>query len=60
MLTIGSTLATFLILGISSLALFWAKKLKLPHTVLLVLIGMGIGLLSHIELFSFFALFPEK
>lgn len=57
MLTIGSTLATFLILGISSLALFWAKKLKLPHTVLLVLIGMGIGLMSHIEVFSFFSEF---
>jgi monovalent cation:H+ antiporter, CPA1 family len=57
MLTIGSTLATFLILGVSSLALFWAKKLKLPHTVLLVLIGMGIGLMSHIEVFSFFSEF---
>ncbi len=62
MLTIGSTLAIFLILGISSLALFWAKKLKLPHTVLLVLIGMGLGLLSHVPAFSFigeFNLTPE-
>lgn len=54
MLTIGSTLAIFAILGISSLALLWAKKLKLPHTVLLVLIGMGLGLLGHVETFSFF------
>lgn len=62
MLTIGSTLAIFVILGISSLALFWAKKLKLPHTVLLVLIGIGLGLLSFIPAFSFlgeFNLTPE-
>jgi monovalent cation:H+ antiporter, CPA1 family len=62
MLTIGSTLAIFVILGVSSLALFWAKKLKLPHTVLLVLIGMGLGILSHLPAFSFlgeFNLTPE-
>ena len=62
MLTIGSTLAIFVILGISSLALFWAKKLNLPHTVLLVLIGIGLGLLSTIPAFGFlgeFNLTPE-
>ena len=62
MLTIGSTLAIFVILGISSLALFWAKKLKLPHTVLLVLIGIGLGLLSNVPVFAFlgeFNLTPE-
>ncbi len=62
MLTIGSTLAVFLILGISSLALFWAKKVRLPHTVLLVLIGIGLGLLSYSNVFSFigeFTLTPE-
>ena len=62
MLTIGSTLAIFVILGISSLALFWAKKLKLPHTVLLVLIGIGLGLLSNVPTFGFlgeFNLTPE-
>ncbi len=57
MLTIGSTLAIFLILGISSLALFWAKRLKLPHTVLLVLIGIGLGLLSYTQTFAFFGEF---
>lgn len=62
MLTIGSTLTIFLILGISSLALFWAKRLRLPHTVLLVLIGIGLGLLSYTNIFSFlgeFTLTPE-
>lgn len=54
MLTIGSTLAIFVILGISSLALFWAKRINLPHTVLLVLIGIAIGFLSYIPTFSFF------
>ncbi|HEY0964306.1 MAG TPA: cation:proton antiporter, partial [Candidatus Paceibacterota bacterium] len=57
MLTIGSTLAVFVILGISSLALFWAKRLRLPHTVLLVLIGIGLGLLSYTQMFSFFGEF---
>ncbi|MBP6924003.1 MAG: sodium:proton antiporter [Candidatus Pacebacteria bacterium] len=57
MLTIGSTLAIFLILGISSLALFWAKRLNLPHTVLLVIIGMGLGLLSYTHTFAFFGEF---
>jgi monovalent cation:H+ antiporter, CPA1 family len=57
MLTIGSTLAIFLILGISSLALFWAKRLHLPHTVLLVLIGIGLGLLSYTHTFAFFGEF---
>lgn len=57
MLTIGSTLAIFLILGISSLALFWAKRLGLPHTVLLVLIGIGLGFLSQLPAFAFFGEF---
>ncbi|MEN9920602.1 MAG: hypothetical protein RL538_495 [Candidatus Parcubacteria bacterium] len=57
MLTIGSTLAIFLILGISSLALFWAKRLGMPHTVLLVLIGIGLGLLSYTHTFAFFGEF---
>lgn len=56
-MTIGSILAVFLILGISSLALFWAKRLKLPHTVLLVLIGIALGLLSHFQSFAFFGEF---
>ncbi len=62
MLTLGTTLAIFLMLGISSLALFWAKRLDLPHTVLLVLIGIGLGFLSLLPTFSFlgeFNLTPE-
>jgi CPA1 family monovalent cation:H+ antiporter len=62
MLTLGTTLAIFLMLGISSLALFWAKRLNLPHTVLLVLIGIGLGFLALLPNFSFlseFHLTPE-
>lgn len=62
MLTIGSTLAIFLMLGISSLGLFLAKRLGLPHTVLLVLIGIGLGFLAMMPAFSFlgeFQLTPE-
>lgn len=62
MLTIGTTLAIFLMLGISSLALFWAKRLHLPHTVFLVLIGIVLGFLSLLEPFRFieeFKLTPE-
>ncbi|USN88898.1 MAG: sodium:proton antiporter [Candidatus Nomurabacteria bacterium] len=62
MLTIGTTLAIFLMLGISSLALFWAKRLNIPHTVFLVFIGIGLGFLSLLDPFSFieeFQLTPE-
>lgn len=62
MLTIGATLSIFVMLGISSLALFWAKRIRLPHTVLLVIIGIVLGLLSYIPAFSFigeFNLTPE-
>ena len=51
MLTIGTTLAIFLMLGISSLALFWAKRLNIPHTVFLVFIGIGLGFLSLLDPF---------
>lgn len=57
MLTIGSTLAIFVTLGISSLSLFWAKRIGLPHTVLLVLIGIGFGLMSQFPVFAFFSEF---
>lgn len=57
MLTANATLAIFSMLGISSLAIFWAKRFKLPHTVFLVIIGMGLGLLSTIPGFQFFGEF---
>ncbi len=44
-------------LGISSLAVFWAKRINLPHTVLLVVIGIGLGFLSSLSTFSFFGEF---
>ena len=62
MITIGATLAIFLMLGISSLGISAAKKLNLPHTVLLVLIGIGLGMLSSLPDFHFiteFKLTPE-
>lgn len=49
-------------LGISSIALFLARRLDIPHTVLLVLIGTGLGFLSVFPYFSFvqeFELTPE-
>lgn len=54
MLTAEATLALFIILSISAPAIFWAKKVKLPHTVFLVIIGAFIGIASNISLFSFF------
>lgn len=62
MLTIGSTLTIFIMLGVSSVALFLAKRLDIPHTVLLVLIGAGLGFLSVFPQFAFvreFELTPE-
>lgn len=62
MLTIGSTLTIFIMLGISSIALFLARRLDIPHTVLLVLIGTGLGFLSVFPYLSFvqeFKLTPE-
>jgi monovalent cation:H+ antiporter, CPA1 family len=62
MLTLGSTLAIFLMLGISSFGLFLAKKINIPHSVLLVLIGIGFGFMAYVPNFSFlgeFELTPE-
>jgi monovalent cation:H+ antiporter, CPA1 family len=57
MLTANATLAIFLMLGISSLAIFWAKRVRLPHTVFLVVIGLFLGLLAQVPAFHFFAEF---
>lgn len=58
MLTATSTLAIFSMLGISSLAIFWAKKVKLPHTVFLVIVGLFLGLIAQaIPAFHFFGEF---
>ena len=57
MLTAESTLAMFAMFGISSLAIFWAKRFKIPHTVFLVIVGLIIGLISQISFFSFFTEF---
>lgn len=57
MLTANATLAIFAMLGISSLAIFWAKRVKLPHTVFLVVIGLILGLLAEFPIFHFFSEF---
>ncbi len=57
MLTANATLAIFAMLGISSLAIFWAKRVKLPHTVFLVVIGLIIGFIAQFPVFSFFSEF---
>lgn len=62
MLSITGTLTAFILLGISSLALFAARRMGIPHTVLLVLIGVGMGFLTFIPFFGFlndFSLTPE-
>lgn len=62
MLELSTLLIAVATLAISSFAVFWAKSLKIPHTVLLVAIGVGIGLLSTLPSFSFlesFHLTPE-
>ena len=57
MLTANATLAIFAMLGISSLAIFWAKRVRLPHTVFLVVIGLLLGLIAQFPAFSFFTEF---
>lgn len=56
MLTASGTLAIFTLLGLSSFAVFWAKRVGLPHTVFLVILGMGLGTaaLHGVPGFSFF------
>ncbi len=46
MLTAESALVLFLMLAISSVSVFIAQRLKVPHTVFLVLVGVGLAILS--------------
>lgn len=55
MLTAESALALFSMLAISSIALFFAQRLRVPHTVLLVAIGIVLGFLSLFPYFHFLA-----
>lgn len=57
MLTANATLAIFAMFGLSSLAIFWAKRVRLPHTVFLVVIGLVLGLLAQFPAFHFFSEF---
>ncbi len=56
MLTAPATLAIFAMLGLSSFAVFWAKRVGLPHTVFLVIVGVILGAAAHVGVpgFSFF------
>lgn len=53
MLTANATLAIFFMFGLSSLAVFWAKRVHLPHTVFLVAIGTVLGALTEFSQFHF-------
>jgi len=54
MLSAHTVLAIFSMLGLSSLAIFWAKRVKLPHTVFLVIMGIALGVLAQVPFFEFF------
>ena len=56
------TLSVLVLLFISSFAYIFSKKINFPYTVLLVLVGLLLVPLSHIEFFSFiddFQLTPD-
>src|SRR3990172_899101 len=57
MLTAESALALFVMLAISSLSLFIAQRLRIPHTVFLVAIGIVLGFLSVFQYLNFLAQF---
>ncbi len=62
MLELSTLLIAVGTLALSSFAVFWARSLRIPHTVLLVALGVVIGLLSTTESFGFlesFHLTPE-
>ena len=54
MLSAHTVLAIFAMLGLSSLAVFWARRVKLPHTVFLVVMGIALGVLAQVPFFHFF------
>jgi CPA1 family monovalent cation:H+ antiporter len=54
MLSAHTVLAIFTMLGLSSLAVFWARRVKLPHTVFLVMMGVALGVLAKLPFFEFF------
>ena len=59
---LSTLLVVFGTLTLSSFAVFWARALRIPHTVLLVIFGVAIGLLSTTPTFAFlgsFHLTPE-
>ncbi len=53
MLSAQTILSFFAILAISSLTVFIARKVKIPHTVFLVIVGILLGILSFIDIFAF-------
>ncbi|MBF8270092.1 MAG: sodium/hydrogen exchanger, partial [Gammaproteobacteria bacterium] len=58
MLTAESALAIFVMLAISSLSLFIAQRFRIPHTVLLVAIGIVLGFLSVFHYLNFLTQVP--
>lgn len=59
---LSTLLVIFGTLTLSSFAVFWSRALRIPHTVLLVAFGVGIGILSTLPEFVFlnaFHLTPE-
>lgn len=61
-MTVESALAIFLMLALSSISLFFAQRLRMPHTVMLVAIGVFLGFATLWTPLSFLddiALTPE-
>lgn len=47
MLTAELALALFVMLALSSISLFGAERLKIPHTVFLVIVGVALGVVAQ-------------
>ncbi len=54
---LSTLLVVFGTLTLSSFAVFWARAVQIPHTVLLVIFGVLIGLLSTHQSFTFLSAF---